>query len=99
MWFDKKRKTKTIREGRKRKHYGKTAKVLTHLELHGSITSMEAFKEYNATRLSGIIFTLRKQGYNIITKDTYSSNQSGHTFATYYLTNVPLFELKKSLQG
>jgi hypothetical protein len=79
------KKVKTIFEGRKRKAFGKTFKVLAHLELHGSITSMEAFQEYNATRLSGIIYTLRKQGYNIITKKTYSSNQSGYTYATYYL--------------
>ena len=46
---------------------------------------MEAFQEYNATRLSGIIYTLRKQGYNIITKETYASNDSGYTYATYYL--------------
>ena len=85
MWFNKKRKVKTIQQGRKRKHYGKTAKVLTHLELHGSITSMEAFQEYNATRLSGIIYTLRKQGYNITTKETYLSNDSGYTYATYFL--------------
>ena len=86
MWFNKKRKVKTIKDGRNRKPYGKTSKVLTHLELNGSITSMEAFQEYNATRLSGIIYTLRKQGYNIITKETYASNDSGYTYATYYLT-------------
>ena len=85
MWFNQKRKVKTIQEGRKRKHYGKTAVVLKHLECYGSITSMEAFQEYNATRLSGIIYTLRKQGYNISTTETYSSNQSGYTYATYYL--------------
>ena len=85
MWFNKKRKVKTIKDGWNRKHYGKTSKVLTHLELNGSITSMEAFQEYNATRLSGIIYTLRKQGYNIITKETYASNDSGYTYATYYL--------------
>jgi hypothetical protein len=70
MWFNKKRKVKTIKDGRNRKPYGKTSKVLTHLELNGSITSMEAFQEYNA---------------NIITKETYASNDSGYTYATYYL--------------
>lgn len=85
MWFNKKRKVKTIVEGRKRKHYGKTAVVLKHLECYGNITSMEAFEQYNATRLSGIIYTLRKRGYNIITKETLASNDSGYTYATYYL--------------
>ena len=78
-------KAKTILEGRSRKKNGKTALVLKHLELNGSITSMEAFQQYNATRLSGIIYTLRKQGYNIITKKTYTSNDSGYTYATYFL--------------
>ena len=39
--------------------------VLNHLKEHGSITSMEAFENYGATRLSAIIFDLRKEGYNI----------------------------------
>ena len=39
--------------------------ILWHLKKHGSITSYEAIKEYGATRLSGIIFNHRKNGYNI----------------------------------
>ena len=41
--------------------------VLTHLQKKGSITSLEAIKSYNATRLSGIIYVLRKRGYIIDT--------------------------------
>ena len=37
----------------------KTEKVKKHLELIGHITSLEAIKEYGATRLSAIIFNLR----------------------------------------
>lgn len=37
----------------------KTEKVKIHLELIGHITSLEAIKEYGATRLSAIIFNLR----------------------------------------
>ena len=44
--------------------------VLEHLEKHGSITSWQAFKRYGATRLSDIIFRLRKRGY-IITTETF----------------------------
>ena len=48
--------------------------ILWHLKTYGTITSYEAIKEYGATRLSGIIFTHRKNGYNIyslpITKKT-----------------------------
>ena len=39
--------------------------VLYHLKQFQTITSLEAIKEYGATRLSGIIFQLRKDGYNI----------------------------------
>jgi hypothetical protein len=44
----------------------KTDKILCHLELEGSITSWEAIQEYGVTRLSAIIFNLRKKGYNIV---------------------------------
>ena len=37
----------------------KTEKVKIHLEEVGHITSLEAIKEYGATRLSAIIFNLR----------------------------------------
>ena len=44
----------------------KTKAVLMHLEEKGEITSWEAIKEYGATRLSAIIWTLRhKYGLNI----------------------------------
>lgn len=40
--------------------------ILAHLEEKGNITSWEAIKEYGATRLSAIIFTLRhKYGMDI----------------------------------
>ena len=41
--------------------------ILWHLKHFGSITSLEAIKSYNATRLSGIIYVLRKRGYIIDT--------------------------------
>lgn len=37
----------------------KTEKVKIHLENVGHITSLEAIKEYGATRLSAIIYRLR----------------------------------------
>ena len=42
--------------------------VLEHLKEHGSITSMEAINNYGATRLSDIIYRLKKRGYNISTE-------------------------------
>ena len=43
----------------------KTKAVQLHLIEKGSITSWEAIKEYGATRLSAIIFNLRRKGMNI----------------------------------
>ena len=43
----------------------KTGKVLEHLKKHGCITQWEAIKEYGATRLSAIIFNLKKRGLTI----------------------------------
>ena len=40
---------------------GKTAKVLAHLQAKGSISIWEAIELYGATRLSAIIFNLRKK--------------------------------------
>lgn len=44
---------------------GNTSRVLKYLESHKGITSMEAFEKFRDTRLSAIIFNLRKYGYNI----------------------------------
>lgn len=43
----------------------KTELVLEHLQSKGSITSWEAIQEYKATRLSAIIFNLKKSGFVI----------------------------------
>lgn len=65
----------------------KTSAVLNHLKVRGSITSMEAFELYGATRLSAIIFCLRKKGYNIKTNDGTCIDRFGHrcNFAKYTL--------------
>ena len=41
--------------------------VLEHLSKGLKLTSMDAFTKYKITRLSGRIFDLRKQGYDIST--------------------------------
>jgi len=58
---------------------GKTKAIYQHLQEHGSITSWEAFECYGATRLSSIIYNL-KRTYNIniatqsvLVKDRYGS--------------------------
>jgi hypothetical protein len=44
----------------------KTAQVLKHLKEKGSIDSWTAIQQYGATRLSAIIFNLRRRGYDIV---------------------------------
>ena len=46
---------------------GKTRKVREHLEARGSITSNEAWEAYGVTRLSAIVFNLRRKGFDIET--------------------------------
>lgn len=64
-----------------------TQAVLDWLKTHASISSMEAIKEFGATRLSAIIFNLRKRGYNIETVKCEGTDRFGNkmTFARYYL--------------
>ncbi len=65
----------------------KTSKVQLHLIENGSITSWEAIKEYGATRLSSIIFNLRKRGMNIETIMTDFTDRFGDKskYAVYTL--------------
>jgi hypothetical protein len=69
--------------------FNKTEAVLNHLKEHGSITSLEAIEEYGATRLSAIIFQLRKRGYKIVTEDTDFVDRYGYKsrYGNYILVN------------
>ena len=49
------------------KKTNKTEKVLNHLKEHGNITNLEAIELYGATRVSDIIYRLRKRGLDIKT--------------------------------
>ena len=65
----------------------KTKAVLQWLQTGASISSMEAIDNFGATRLSAIIFNLRKHGYNIETVWCDGTDRFGNTsrFARYYL--------------
>ena len=52
--------------------------VLDYLRKIGSITSWEAIVEFGATRLSAIIYNLRKKGYNVETNDVIVKNRYGN---------------------
>lgn len=61
-------------------------RVLQHLKDFGSITSWEAIREYGITRLSAVIFNLRKE-YIIEDEYVQSVNRYGDNvhFKKYYL--------------
>lgn len=61
--------------------------VLAHLREFGEITPLDSYREYAILRLGAIIYTMRKDGYDIDTKYTTSKNRFGTsvTYATYVL--------------
>jgi hypothetical protein len=61
--------------------------VRKHLLKKKSITSWDAITLYKATRLSAIIFTLRKSGWNISTKPIQMEEGS---YAKYLLISSPV---------
>lgn len=69
-----------------------TQAVLEWLQTHASISSMEAIKNFGTTRLSAIIFNLRKAGYDIETVTCEGTDRFGNkmTFARYYLRDSPV---------
>lgn len=61
--------------------------VLRHLQEHGMITDLEAYKLYAIRRLGARIWDLRADGYKIVTKNTKEKNRFGQQtmFATYVM--------------
>lgn len=55
--------------------------ILKHFKKRKTITSMEAFEKYRITRLSDIIFCLRKSGHDIETEMRY---KDGNGYAVYH---------------
>ena len=70
----------------------KTKAVLQWLQTGAGISSMEAIKQFGATRLSAIIFNLKKRGYNIETVMCDGRDRFGNPmrFARYYLRDSPV---------
>ena len=61
----------------------KTGKILDNLQKYGYITSWDAINMYHATRLSAIIFNLRKEGYNIESETETSDVSKGVHWTKY----------------
>lgn len=63
----------------------KSSQVLEHLRANGTITSWEAINLFGATRLSAIIYNLRKH-YDIRSEDEDFTDRNGnHTVFTKYV--------------
>ena len=62
-------------------------RVLRYMRDFGSITSWEAFKELGVTRLSAVIFNLRKDGHEITSWSETVTNRYGDkvSFSRYRL--------------
>lgn len=62
-------------------------RILRHLKEYGSITSLESFREYGATRLSAIIYILKERGYKFDEEWITKNNRYGEktTFKKYIL--------------
>ena len=67
----------------KRKKPTQEDMVLDYIKKHGSITSWEAFMKLNITRLSGRIYDLREQGYDI--DMNYETSVNGTRWGVYTL--------------
>lgn len=68
----------------------KTDKVIEHLIVHGEISTWEAIRKYGATRLSAIIFNLKKKGYTFETEIKKTKDRFGNTveYANYKLNST-----------
>ena len=62
-------------------------RILKYMQDHGSITTRDAFNQIRCTRLSGRIFDLKKQGYEIDAVMEYHKDEYGvpYSFARYSL--------------
>lgn len=69
-----------------------TEAIIQYLRKKKSITSLQAFNLFNATRLSGIIFILRERGFGIETEMVQGKNRYGHS------TNYAIYRLTKDLK-
>jgi hypothetical protein len=67
----------------------KSQQVLNHLINNGKIDSWKAIELYGATRLSSIIYNLRKRGFNITTIERCVLDRNNNTcnYAEYILIN------------
>ena len=61
--------------------------ILRYLRDHGSITQLDAIREFGCMRLAARISVLKERGYRIESVDEFSNNRYGDKirYARYYL--------------
>ena len=62
-------------------------KILEYIREHGSITPLDAMREFGCMRLASRVTDLKHAGYNIISKLEVSKNRNGEAvrYARYTL--------------
>ena len=65
-------------------------KVMRHLNNYGSITPLDAFRDYGIMRLAAVIFNLKEDGKNIESEMISSSNRFGEkvNFSEYKFNKI-----------
>ena len=58
---------------------GQQAAVLAYIIQHDSITSMEAFEHLGVTRLSAVVYNLKRKGYKIKSESEQVKTRYGAT--------------------
>ena len=63
---------------------------MRHLNNYGSITPLDAFRDYGIMRLAAVIFNLKEDGKNIESEMISSSNRFGEkvNFSEYKLNKI-----------
>ena len=60
------------------------ADILNYLKDKGKITSLEACTKFGATRLSAVIYALKRKGYKITSKNIIVTTRYGKTNVCEY---------------
>ena len=58
--------------------------ILNYLRENGKITSIEAYNQLGATRLSAVIYALKRKGYKITSKNIIVTTRYGKTNVCEY---------------
>lgn len=64
--------------------------ILQYLKEHGSITQLDALREFGCMRLAARIAVLKKRGYRIESENEFSKNRYGDKirYARYFLNEA-----------